>query len=540
MINKKILYILTSLLFFSTAIQAQPIIESKVDTTAIKIGGNIHYTITALADKGTRVHFPENNQLGAFEITQSYPTDTIVKNGKVELVKSYDLTNFDEGAYTLPQLPIIVDASVFKTDSIKINVLGVQVDTLKTPLYDIKGISYNQASFSTYWYYIIFVILSLAIGLALYLFIKYRQEKNLTEDDKYKTPYEKAVKKLKKLEERKNWTRGDAKPYYSEMSIIVRNFLEDTFDISAREMTTHEIMMLLKNTLNIKKIKLKPEVVKEFKRILETSDLVKFAKSQPSENEIIGDTNKIQSIIDNLNEAYPISAATQTERIRLREERKKRRMRFRIWVPVGVSVVLMLITAIGYYFTSAGEREYNLFTFNKTKRLLEKEWITSTYGSNPGITISTPTVLVRKNETVLQEAKFEGLESIQQFKFNTLEDPFCIMLNNSITKKEFKAKEKDIIANAIKMITQNYKVTDIEYDTSDYDNANGVVGTIIEGHFKIEIVNSGKIEEKLFEGVLTQYGENRSLIFGFYQNNDELGSELLQRVLESIQYNSEN
>ncbi|MTG97928.1 BatD family protein [Myroides albus] len=537
--KKEFLYILTTLLFFSSTLYAQNRIESKVDTTQIKIGDSFSYTITAHTKEGTKITFPETEQIGAFEVIENYPTDTVVKQDDIELIKKYDLTQFDEGSYTLPQVPVIVDASMFKTDSVRINVLPVQVDTLKTPLYEIKGISKEGASFSTYWYYIIFVVLSIVVGIALYLFIKYKQEKNLTEDDKYKTPYEKAVKKLKKLEEKKNWTRGDAKPYYSEMSNVVRNFLEDTFDISAREMTTYEIMILLKNTLRDKNIKLKPEVINEFKRILETADLVKFAKSQPTESEIQGDTSKIQGIVDKINEAYPISAATQTERIRRREERKRRRMRFRIWLPIGVSVFLMLLTGIGYYFTTASEREYSLFTFNNTKKLLEKEWISSTYGSNPGITITTPVVLVRKNETVIQEAKLDGLESIQQFRFKTLEDPISMILSNSVTTKEFKSTEKEIIAHAIKAITQNYKVTDIQYEEDDFENSKGIVGTEVFGSFKLEDTETGKIEEIEFEGVLTQYGENRSQIWVFYRNNDKLAVELVQRVFESIQYNEE-
>lgn len=536
--KSKLLYILSCILITSFAIAQNPI-ETKIDTTSIKIGDTFSYSIRVKAQKNSKVFFPESERLGSFDVIESVPVDTIANDDVLELLKRYDLTSFDEGVFTLPQLPIIIDVQQFKTDSIPVQVIGVQVDTLKTPLYDIKNISTTGASFSSNWFYVLFAVISLLIGLGLYLYIKRRQEHNLTEDDKYKTPYEKAVKKLKKLEEKKNWVKGDPKPYYSDMTDIARSFLEDTFDISARELTTFETVSILKSTLNDNDVKIDPAVINEFKRVLETADLVKFARSQPTELEIGSDTLKTQKIVNDINIAYPISAATLTEKIRLREERKRKRLRFRIWVPIATSIVLLLIAGIAFLVNTSAERDWHLFTFNSTKKLMKKEWITSEYGSNPGLTVSTPEVLIRKYDPTIQVNLPDGVVSIEQFNLGTINDPIYISLSTVETKQDFKYSEKETIDHAVQLLTQNYKAQGIEYKSEAYENANGLTGLRTKGTFKFQNPINKKEENVEFEGVITTNGVYKDQVWVFYLNDDTIASELTDRIFESMQYKQE-
>lgn len=535
--KNKYLYNLICLLCFTSACFGQSALETIVDTTQIKIGESFSLTLRAHAAQADQVIFPEQENFGEFEILETYPTDTIVSDGLMELIKKYELTQFDPGNYKLPPLPVVIDKKLFQSDSLSIQVANVEVDTLKTPLYPIKDISTKDASFSTYWYYIFFVVLSILIGVGLYFYIRAMQNKKLTEEDKYKTPFEKASKKLKRLEQKKTYSKQGAKVYYSDMSNIVRSFLEDTFDISAHELTTFETLTLLKLTLKNKNIKLKPEVLTEFKHILETSDLVKFAKSQPSEQQILNDTLKMQKIVSDIDVAYPISAANQTHRIRLREERKRKRMRTRILVPITVSGVLLIFTAIAYILNTKAERDYNFFTFNSTQILLDNTWITSTYGVNPGLTISTPSVLIHKNDPTLEDAKLEGIQYIEQFRYNDLQDDLFIIVNNLSLDKDQKSSQADIIKQFTALLTQNYRITDLQQNESSFENANGVKGTKIEGTFTLQ--GSDKLKEKqvAYQAVFTQFGSNADQAWVFYKDSDKLALELAQRLFESIAYN---
>lgn len=524
------------LLLSSELMLAQLPLETKVDTTSIKIGEPIQYSIRAIASKESKVLFPETQTLGPLEILDSYPVDTVKKDNFFELIKRYELTQFDEGSFTIPELPVIIDSKMFKTDSIRIQVQNVAVDTLKTPLYDIKTISKAGAAPSTSWYYFTFLILAILVGIATYFFIKKLQDKNLTEDDKYSTPFEKAVTKLKQLEEKQNWTRGDAKPYYSEMTDIARAFIEDTFGISARELTTFETISILKNTLRDKDIKIDPKVIKEFKRVLDTADLVKFAKSQPGDNEITADTSNTQKIINEINAAYPISAATQTERIRLREERKRKRKRMRIGVPMILSGVLMVCVGIIYFVNLNSERNFTSFTFNSTKRLLNQEWITSTYGSGLGLTVSTPEVLTRKNDPTVNNSGIDGIESIQQFKSEELDDSVFITLSTIQTGKDFKYTDEEIIDHSLKLMIKNYTVDGIELTHEKYENASGLTGLKAKGSFLLTL-EKGKNQKITFECVLSREGKNiLNQMWVFHKAEDKYADEITEKVFDSMQY----
>ncbi|MCS4239247.1 hypothetical protein M2306_003067 [Myroides gitamensis] len=527
------------LLLSSQLMLAQLPLETKVDTTNIKIGEPIKYSIRAITSKDSKVLFPESETLGSLEILDSYPVDTIKKDNFIELIKIYELTQFDEGSFTIPELPVIIDAKLFKTDSIRINVQNVVVDTLKTPLYDIKSISKAGAAPSTSWYYLAFLLLAIAIGVVIYFIIKKLQDKNLTEDDKYSTPFEKAVTKLKQLEEKQNWTRGDAKPYYSEMTDIARAFIEDTFGISARELTTFETVSILKNTLRDKDVKIDPKIIKEFKRVLDTADLVKFAKSQPADNEIVADTSKTQNIINEINTAYPISAATQTERIRLREERKRKRKRVRFGIPTAISAALILCIGIVYVINITSEQNLSLFTFNSSKRLLQQEWINSTYGSGVGLTVSTPDVLVRKNDPTVGDSGIDGIDNIQQFKSGELGDPIYITLSTIQTGKDFKYTEEEIIDHSLKLIIKNYDVDNIELSHEKFENASGLTGLKAKGDFTLKL-DKGKNQKIAFTCVLTHESKTvLNQVWVFHHAEDQYADEITEKVFDSMQYKQE-
>lgn len=536
--RKHFIHILFSIFLISNIATAQNPLETTVDTTSIKIGDTFLLTLKAKVQKGSTIQFPESDKLGDFEVIESSAIDTILSETNQELIKKYSLTQFDSGSYRLPQLPVIIDNKIFKTQSIDISVLNVAVDTLKQPMYEIKSVAKDSSS-NYDWIYILISVLVIIIGIVLYYYIKKRQESNLSEDDYYKSPYEKAIKKLKKLEEKKNWTRGDAKPYYSDMTFIARSFIEDTFNISAHELTTQEIVAILRQTLANKKVKINKSVIEEFRKVLQTADLVKFAKSQPQEFEITADTSKIEKIIDSINTAYPISIESQSEKIRLREERKKKRIRFRRLVPISITGFLLLIIGTIYFLTNIQDNTlFKSFSFNSTKRLLNREWITSTYGS-PGITVSTPKVLSRYNDPTVQQTLPTGVTNVQQFLTGDINDPLHVLLNNITLEKEDTFDKKLIISHSINIITQQFKASNVKFDESDFENSNGISGTKVTGSYTIIHPATNKEAQITFEIVFLINGTNVDEVCVFYSENDAIGPEVAQKVFESIIYKSE-
>lgn len=71
-----------------------------------------------------------------------------------------------------------------------------------------------------------------------------------------------------------------SKAYYTELTDIVRIYLENEFEVDAMEMTSDEIKNAIKNITVIH--------VSDQKKLVETmnaADLVKFAKSKPLQHE---------------------------------------------------------------------------------------------------------------------------------------------------------------------------------------------------------------------------------------------------------------
>ena len=115
-------------------------VTKEVDTTKIRIGEQINYKIKVEADSTALVVFPEGQTFSPLEAVEALEIDTTKKDSKFKLSRIYKLTHFDSGSYTIPRQKIIIGEKPFYTDSLRVDVGTVEVDTTKQKLYDIKPI----------------------------------------------------------------------------------------------------------------------------------------------------------------------------------------------------------------------------------------------------------------------------------------------------------------------------------------------------------------------------------------------------------------
>jgi len=85
-----------------------------------------------------------------------------------------------------------------------------------------------------------------------------------------------ALEQLGQLKERRLWEQGLLKPYYSEVTEIVRQYLENRYGTRALEQTTDEILE------SLRPFPLPPQAAGALERMLRLADLVKFARHQPA------------------------------------------------------------------------------------------------------------------------------------------------------------------------------------------------------------------------------------------------------------------
>lgn len=270
-------------------------VKAEIDTTSIRIGEQFQLKISV--DETQNVIIPKIELIG-LEVIDSTRIDTI----KNSLIRRYILTGFDSGAFYIPQQQIFVKNQAFLTDSLLINIATIAIDTTKVKKFPIKSIKKEPYTFDDFKIYIYLILAILAIiGFWIYWFvIKKRKE---TEDaPTYRTlpPFEEAILRLNELDEKLLWQNNKIKEYYSELTEIVRGYIERELKVPALENTTDEVLAMIKDFKNADSIETSKETIKKLKDLLQEADLVKFAKSKPLAIEIEDDRRDAEFIIGNL------------------------------------------------------------------------------------------------------------------------------------------------------------------------------------------------------------------------------------------------
>lgn len=391
-------------LLFSCSLVAQ--VTTTVDTTTIKIGEQILYKIQMETDTTSLVVFPEGQTFSPFEVNESMPVDTIINQNKATLIKKYGLTLFDSGSYYIPKQKIQLNNNTVFTDSLKIQVNAVQVDTTKQGLYNIKPLlEVEKPKNNTLIYMAIALCLLALMALLIYRFIW--RNKPLTEEEKIALlpPYDRAKLVLKNLEDSKYLQTENLKEFYSELTFALRKYLDEKVYDRALESTSDELVFRLQVLKDANQIKLSSETINNIESILKRADLVKFAKSKPDIELAKIDRITIDKEIDHVKELLP-EPTEEEKRLdqQYREEQERRQKRKKRMRTAGAVAALLLVTytaaGIKYGFTYVNDT----LTAHQGKKLLEKTWVTSEYGFPP-IHISTPEVLKRTEVQLPEELK---------------------------------------------------------------------------------------------------------------------------------------
>lgn len=431
-----LLFCLLPLLGFS---QTEPKVTAEVDTLAIKIGEQIQYSITVEADSTDVVFFPEGQTFSPLETVEAIMADTLKQDNKVILQKIYALTQFDSGAYTIPPQRIAINEQPFFTDSFQVKVADVAVDTTKQKMYDIKPLMQVERSNTDMWLTLLWIFLGLIVagGLVYWFFLR---KKPLTEEEKVALlpPYDRAILELKKLENSKYLIQDEFKQYYSELTDIMRSYLEEEVHVTAMESTTSELITKLELLRDAGELKLDDDTIFQFQKILQTADLVKFAKSKPPSSIAEQDRKLVEEFVTKTHEALP---EPTEEDLLLDEEyleelaKKKRRKRI-YWAAAIFAGILVSGTVFSVAYFGAKQVRDTVFGY-PTKDLLEGEWVSSSYGFPP-IELETPEVLVRQEPDMPKETK-ELIKELQAFSYGNYAGIFSVSAS-SIT---FKNQEED-------------------------------------------------------------------------------------------------
>ena len=523
------------ILLFSVVTSAQKITTS-IDSSQIKIGSQFNLTIKASVNAKDKVVFPNGKFFGALEILESYPIDTVKNDNQYELIKKYGLTQFDSGRYVIPKLLIKINQKEFRTDSLSILVNDVKVDTTKQQMYDIKDIiATEEKPLSEWWKLLILLVLIVASGYASYFIIKRLQKDKKQEEEFFASPIEKAIAYLQNLDKKQLVQRGDVKEYYSEMTDITRTYIEESIQIPAMESTSSELIEALKKAIADKKMFVNREELDKFKKVLENSDLVKFAKSQPLPFEIETDKKIIDKFLLVIDKALPRTedqaAILFAEEVRKKEMHKQKVKRLAL--SVGISAFLLVSSIVIFAYTVGFDFVKDSYFGYSTKELLEKEPITSEYGE-PAIIISSPKVLKRTIDEKIQNNLPENVKSTSRFMYGNITDDFSIILITTAYKDTTKI-DLDLALEADLKELENFGAKNIVVKTGEFENVKGLSGKKAYGTFTAFDPDSEEDIKMQYDiMVLSQPGGAQEFFF-MYREEDEHAKQIIEKIQNSIE-----
>lgn len=528
-------YIYFLLLASFTVLGQQKQVHTSIDSTKIKIGSQFNLTLKTTVDAKARVNFPEGKNFGLLEVLESYPVDTIKNDGRYQLVKKYGLTQFDTGCYVIPPLPVIINNRNFTTDSLTIEVTNVVVDTLKQKMFDIKPVAEVRSESNIWWYLLILAGLAAVAGL-IFWDIKRRKNKIKTELPLYASPIEKAAGELKRLESKQLLQKGAVKDYYSELTGIVRTYIEEAVHIPAKESTTGGLLIALQDAMVHKKLNLNSETLDELQKVLSNADFVKFAKMHPPEGEIAEDRMRVAKAIEAIDKAIPEEIQediTQTEAWKELQLKKKKQRRNAIII--GACSFVLLGTLFFYGFTKT-------FTFLKdnvighpTKELWEGEWVKSEYG-NPPIEIATPKVLKRENLTgKMPKEAMAAIQEMQMFSYGAMYSNFYVMI---ATTKYKQPRDTDFNI-ALEGVIKQWELqgtTNILVKQEGYQTEKGTEGMRAYGTLSMPDPVTKEKKKAYYEIFFFKQEQGLQQIVILHEDQDEYGIRILEKIKKSIRF----
>jgi hypothetical protein len=287
---KKIIVILFILLTTLSAWAQQAVITASLDSAQIMIGEQTRLHLEIASNNNLPLHLPivpDTLMQGVEVLNISKPDTTDLGNNRMQIQYDYLITSFDSALYMLPPFRLIAGNDTFYSNELALKVSTLPVDTASGKFYDIKNVMNPAFVLADYveifWW--IFAACLLAL-LIIYIIFRKKKKKPLLpfkkEEKPALPPHVRAIQALDTIKGEKLWQQGKNKEYHSQISDVIREYIDERFQVNAMEMTSGQILQTLQGESDV------DLVFSNLKQMLLLSDLAKFAKYDPlaEENEL--------------------------------------------------------------------------------------------------------------------------------------------------------------------------------------------------------------------------------------------------------------
>jgi len=276
-------YVLLSLHAFANEV------ETRISPQKIEIGEHAELSFMLEIPPGTtEIIFPLFNEKisDKIEIINYGEPDTLQqREDKILQIRRWlTITSWESGFHPVEphEFGFVAnrDTVFFQSQPLLLEVTEFALEE-QAELKDIKDILKQPVTFREILPWLLLALLLGLVSFFLTRYLKNRRKKKSEPVSIWEKPeipaHLAAISSLEDLKAKKLWEQGYIKQYYIELTAIVRQYIEKRFEVDALEMTTPETLVAMQP-------KLESSTWDQLKDLLESADLVKFAKFIPHEN----------------------------------------------------------------------------------------------------------------------------------------------------------------------------------------------------------------------------------------------------------------
>lgn len=290
--RKFLLLFLLVISFAHVDLWAQKItVNARLDSTVIWIGSQTRLTFEVSQQPKQKVIMPlfSDSIIGGLETVEPVKMDTVKSpDGHLVISQHYVVTSFKDSLLYIPPFPFVLDGDTVWSKSLSLKVVQpFKIDTASHKIADIKTVFTPKFDWKDFMLKVFFVLIILTLlVLAYVIYTRYFKKKPVLNDKEIKLllpAHVVALNQLDKIKQEKPWQQGRSKEFHTELTDVIREYIERVFNINSLEMTSEEIL----EHLRMLRVEQKSTYL-SLQQILRLADLVKFAKwnAMPDEHEL--------------------------------------------------------------------------------------------------------------------------------------------------------------------------------------------------------------------------------------------------------------
>ena len=271
-------------------------IETYLESQDFHLGEPVVYTVTVKLPVAGEVEFhAPGEKLGDFKIVDQAYNVADTDKGKLHSQVYYLITD-EPGSRMITG--VVVKYRPNSYDYWQEEYIQAQTLEVKSILYDygtpldIRDVKGPHKRPFPWWIVFLIIFLLIVIGVIGWLIYRYKFM-SVIEEEPAPPAHELAFEFLKELKEKNYIYNRKVKEFYSELSDILRCYLEGRFGLKSPEMTTDEFLAHIQNSEVISS-----EYRKTLKEFLTICDMAKFAKYGSSSKEMEDGLACVQRFID--------------------------------------------------------------------------------------------------------------------------------------------------------------------------------------------------------------------------------------------------